>query len=290
MFTIKKAVELTGIAAATLRAWEQRYGVGTPRRTDSGYRLYDQATINEILAMQKLLDQGWRHQAAAAEVLKNGKTHVGSRSPVGSDSNSELSVAFMEAARALDEETMAHVLDSAFSRASFELVVDEWLFPTLRLLGQEWIDGNLDIASEHFASNAIMRRLGSAFEGAGTGSSHEKVVVGTPAGSVHEIGPLALAVAIRRQGVGVVYLGVNVPAEAWVDAIKRNRAIGVAISVAMESDVAAAQEIVNELIRSSTGVTIAVGGAFASSVHNATLVVKGGIGESARLIIETLAR
>lgn len=288
MFTIKKAVELTGIAAATLRAWEQRYGVGAPRRTEGGYRVYDQSSIDEIMAMQKLLDKGWRHQAAAAEILLHRTTGQIPGRPVAADSYAELSTAFLAAARSLDDEMLGAVLDIAFSRGSFESVVDTWLFPTLRLLGQEWIAGNLDIASEHFASNAIMRRLGSAFEGTAAGSMHEKVVVGTPTGSFHEIGTLALAVAIRRQGIGVVYLGVNVPAEVWVDAVNRNRALGAAISVVMEHDVITAQGIVDELNRSSIGVTIAVGGAFASSIHNATLVLQDGISESAKLIAQTL--
>ena len=288
MFTIKKAVELTGIPAATLRAWEQRYGVGTPRRTEGGYRIYDQVSLDEILNMQKLLDKGWRHQAAAAEILLQRTTGQLPGRPIAADSYSELSTAFLTAARTLDDEMLGAVLDIAFSRGSFESVVDTWLFPTLRLLGQEWIDGNLDIASEHFASNAIMRRLGSAFEGTAAGSVHEKVVVGTPTGSFHEIGTLALAAAIRRQGIGVVYLGVNVPAQVWVDAVNRNRAIGAAISVVMEHDVITAQGIVDELNQSSKDVMIAVGGAFASSIHNATLVLQGGISESAKSIAQSL--
>jgi hypothetical protein len=56
----------------------------------------------------------------------------------------------------------------------------------------------------------------------------------------------------------------------------------------MEHDVSTAQGIVDELNRSSIGVTIAVGGAFASSIHHATLVLQGGISESAKLIAQSL--
>ena len=37
---IKEVAERTGIAAATIRMWEQRYGFPEPARTSSGYRLY----------------------------------------------------------------------------------------------------------------------------------------------------------------------------------------------------------------------------------------------------------
>ena len=35
MYTIKRAAELTGVSAATLRAWERRYDVVEPQRTDA---------------------------------------------------------------------------------------------------------------------------------------------------------------------------------------------------------------------------------------------------------------
>lgn len=41
MVTIKRAAELTGVPEHTLRAWERRYGLVAPARTDGGYRLYD---------------------------------------------------------------------------------------------------------------------------------------------------------------------------------------------------------------------------------------------------------
>ena len=45
MHTVKRAAELTGVPAATLRVWERRYGVVTPSRTEGGYRVYDDAAL-----------------------------------------------------------------------------------------------------------------------------------------------------------------------------------------------------------------------------------------------------
>ena len=39
-YRIRAVAELTGVSTATLRAWERRYGVPTPSRTASAYRLY----------------------------------------------------------------------------------------------------------------------------------------------------------------------------------------------------------------------------------------------------------
>lgn len=290
MFTIKRAVELTGIAAGTLRAWEQRYGIGTPARTESGYRVYDQRAIDEILAMQKLVESGWTHHEAAKEVLRPRAPRDAAIFQANTAAFPELSSEFLEAARALDVERLGAALDRAFSSGSYEFVIDSWLIPTLRLLGDEWTAGRMDIASEHFASNAIMRRLSSAFESSAVGQTNTKVLVGTPAGSFHEIGALALAVALRRRGVGVVYLGINIPAEAWVTAVNQHKATGAVISAVMKVDVIPAQKIVDELNRSCKGVKIVVGGANARSIHNATLVSDGGIGDAAKTISDSLKK
>ena len=55
-------------------------------------------------------------------------------------------------------------------------------------------------------------------------SSEPLVVVGLPPGSRHELGALAFAVAVRRRGVGVLYLGPDVPVASWVHVIEQNRA------------------------------------------------------------------
>jgi DNA-binding transcriptional MerR regulator len=39
MYTIKQAAQLTGVPEGSLRAWERRYGVVVPHRTQAGYRI-----------------------------------------------------------------------------------------------------------------------------------------------------------------------------------------------------------------------------------------------------------
>ena len=46
LFPIREVSRLTGVNPVTLRAWERRYGLIQPTRTDSGHRLYSQADID----------------------------------------------------------------------------------------------------------------------------------------------------------------------------------------------------------------------------------------------------
>ena len=53
LFPIREVSRMTGINPVTLRAWERRYGLIQPMRTESGHRLYsrhDIETVNRILS------------------------------------------------------------------------------------------------------------------------------------------------------------------------------------------------------------------------------------------------
>src|SRR5690606_22914028 len=48
----------TGVNAITLRAWERRYGLITPKRTAKGHRLYTEQDILLIRKVVALLNRG----------------------------------------------------------------------------------------------------------------------------------------------------------------------------------------------------------------------------------------
>src|SRR3954447_14562368 len=71
MYTIKQAARLTGVSESSLRAWERRYGVVAPRRSETGYRLYDPASLETVLRMRRLVAAGWP-TAEAARAVRSG--------------------------------------------------------------------------------------------------------------------------------------------------------------------------------------------------------------------------
>src|SRR4030095_6881470 len=66
MYTIKRVSEMVGVPVATLRAWQRRYQVVNPGRSDSGYRLYGAEEIAVLRRMQALVASGWSPKEAAA--------------------------------------------------------------------------------------------------------------------------------------------------------------------------------------------------------------------------------
>jgi hypothetical protein len=58
MYTIKQAASRSGVSVPLLRAWERRYHIVEPARTASGYRLYDDAALERVRTMRRLVDAG----------------------------------------------------------------------------------------------------------------------------------------------------------------------------------------------------------------------------------------
>ncbi|MEO5918609.1 MAG: MerR family transcriptional regulator [Candidatus Limnocylindrales bacterium] len=268
MYTIKQAAQRSGVPVSLLRAWERRYGVVAPARSSGGYRLYDEESIARLRAMKVLVDGGWAASQAAATVLaepdrvrdmigteetRGSAGEAGRGSPLADDD------VLVRAARDYDSVAIEGVLDTLLGRGSYESVIDDLVLPAVAALGTAWEDGRLDVAGEHLASAAVLRRLASLFDLAGAPRAGPVVVVGLPSGARHEIGTLAFAVALRRHGTRVLYLGQDVPTSSWVH-VTGGRVAGVVIGVPRMEDVAAAREVVAALHRERPGLRVALGG------------------------------
>ena len=270
MYTIKQASALTGIGAPRIRAWERRYGVVSPVRTPGGYRLYDDQALRILTTMRSMLGSGWTASEAARAIASGeadlvdlpppGATPVDER-PVTPTHRAEVIERFVAAAASTSAADTEAVLDEILAGGSFEAVVDELLLPATAALGDAWASGRLSVAAEHAASAAVGRRLAAAFQAAGRPGS-VSVVVGLPEGSHHELGAMAFATALRRRGVGVLYLGPDVPIDGWLDVIARTRARTAVVGVITRADRAPAAALIAALAASRLAI-VATGGAAA---------------------------
>lgn len=281
MYTIKQAAARTGLNVPTIRAWERRYGVVAPSRTASGYRLYDDHAIERLRAMRRLIEgDGWRPSQAAERVLEAGSEVAtlgrpadpepaaadAERDAEGASLDEETVRSFVAAARQLDTRGMDVLLDEAFASRRFERAMQDLVFPALRAVGEGWSAGEIDVASEHAASETVRRRLSRLFDAAGRSIWGPAVVVGLPPGSHHEIGAFAFAVAARRAGLAVLYLGANVPLESWLRTVRETGAPVVVLGVVTSGDVTSAAVVAEALRTVAQPPTCFLGGPLARQV------------------------
>ena len=281
MYTISEAADRAGISVELLRAWERRYGIVAPRRTAAGYRLYDEAAIGRVRAMRGLVDEGWTPSAAAASLRDVTDTDLPAVPPGRDGATPETEAAklvdrFVSAAAAMDSASLRAVLDEMGVRASFEPMIDRYLFPALRALGDAWQAGDVSVAAEHAASAAVARWIGAAYDAAGSnGSNARPVLVGLPPGARHELAALAFATAARRAGLTVHYLGADLPAGEWMLAARSTNAAVAVIGVPTAADADAARAVARSLRRGVPGLAVAFGGDGAAVMQRQSVLAQG---------------
>ena len=264
MYTIKEAASRAGLTVPVLRAWERRYGIVSPARTPSGYRLYDDAAIARVREMRRLVDNGMAPSVAAAAIKAGQSAPPESTSdPTGGDAVAvdALAERFVAAAAVMDASEVEMALDAIFATGSFEHSVDRYLLPALEALGDAWVDGRVDVAGEHAASHAVLRRLSAAYQAAGRPTiGPGAILVGLPPGARHELGGLAFATAARRAGLPILYLGADLPVRDWLGAVAITRARAAVIGVVTADDREPAERVAVELLDAYPGLVVAYGG------------------------------
>jgi MerR family transcriptional regulator, light-induced transcriptional regulator len=236
-FNLKVVLKETSLAADTLRAWERRYGLPVPQRTQGGHRLYSQRDIETIkwlmarqaegLSISRAVDL-WNEQTASGSDPLAGTTPSTFTSlPVPSVLSQPVETTldslrshWVMACMNFNESTAEQILNQAFSMFTIESVCVEVLQKGIAEIGNRWYTNNATVQQEHFASGLAMRRLDALLLASPISSRQATVLIGCPPDEWHTFTPLLLALFLRRRGINVIYLGANVPAQRFADTIK----------------------------------------------------------------------
>lgn len=211
---IGEVARRTGVAIPTLRAWERRYGLLDPARTDGGHRLYSEDDVAHVRDMQRLLDDGWSAAAAAREVLTEPAPVTQLRPvPTTGDATDDMVARLHASIRAFDSSASDLVMDDVFARLEVPRALDDVLLPVLRQLGEGWQTDPRVIAREHFATNALRPRLQRLLRGS-VSAPGRVCVAAAPESEDHDLGLLAGAVVAAYAGWRVHYLGARTPSDA----------------------------------------------------------------------------
>jgi MerR family transcriptional regulator, light-induced transcriptional regulator len=274
---IRVVAQRTALSTEVLRAWERRYGVVAPRRTDTGQRLYSDADVEKLRLLRQATEQGRSighvAQLSTGELsalVREDEEQRAQSGGRGSDAEAVRQAvephlrAVQEAVYALDAPRLEAALMRALVALSAESFLEEVVVPLLRMLGRGWAEGTLRVAHEHMAAAVLRRVLGFMSDTGETPGDAPLLVAATPTRQVHEFGALLAAATAAAQGWRVIYLGADLPAHEIAFAARRTGADAVALSlVYFADDAGVADEL--RLLRRETGESteLLIGGAAA---------------------------
>jgi DNA-binding transcriptional MerR regulator len=222
-YPIRVVSRLTGIGIDTLRAWERRYGAVTPTRDDRG-RMYTDADVARLRLLRGAVDHGHsigRLAGLTDAELRQLATTTGGVSTVAPTRQTALDTAALAAAM---QRYDAIAIDHQVSRLASVLppleLLRDVLMPVLAKVGDDWHRGAARIAHEHLMSATMRNILGSFLRLYARPEVPARLLFATLAGDRHEIGTLGAAMLAASSGLGVAYLGPDLPAREIVESVR----------------------------------------------------------------------
>lgn len=208
----------TGVSPEVLRAWERRYHLFSPQRSEGGFRLYSAFDVSRIRAMKRLLAEGTSASEAAQQILRGPVATV--EAPGVAPSLFEQRTSALRTALLAYDEAEAHrSIDRLLMEFDAETMMQSVFLPALREIGQLWEQGQLTVAQEHFASHLIRRRLGGLARSWEDGEG-PRALLACPPDEEHDIPLMMLGIALGNRGWRITFLGARTPAEDLVRALE----------------------------------------------------------------------
>jgi methanogenic corrinoid protein MtbC1 len=285
----------TGLTPDLLRAWEKRYAVVTPTRSDGGQRMYSDADVERLTLLMRAVTGGRAISQVAKLPMRELRAIVeqdeasvratpAPAAALSSDARESMLATMLLAVERLDAEKLESTLRGAVLQLGIDDTLDGVITPLLLTIGLRWHEGLLRPAHEHLATAVVRRTLAWIMENGTPAATAPSLVVATLTGQIHELGGMLTAAAASSHGWRVLYLGVNLPADDIALAANHTRASAVALSFVYPTDdpaIAGALRSLRAALPAST--TIIAGGSAAPSYAAALAAIGasrfGSIGE-----------
>ena len=229
IYNIGVVSRMTDIPAATLRIWERRYDFPETERTEGKHRLYSEKEIERLRWVKARVDEGMQVRQAirALRVAEaDGSTATAespfalSTTPVGETPESDrvVNVHLDALRRNLLDALLAHktaradqVFNEAFVLYTPEDLIVNLIGPTLRDIGLGWEKGEIDIATEHLATNYLRQHLLAWMRSGPPPYDIAPIVLACAPGEWHEGSLLMFGALVRRRRWPIAYLGQSIP-------------------------------------------------------------------------------
>lgn len=216
-YRIQVAAEMSGVSPLLIRAWERRYGVLEPKRTDSGYRTYSQLDIEVLKRLKDLTSEGLAISQAAAMVPAI-RRELQSSPPIKQPVEAQLQrwqALVLQAAKRFDQAAVERILDEAYRSMAPVSFYEELVAPLMREVGDRWHGKTLSVMEEHLISAVVREKLVALLMRAPR-KSKGHVVCACPPDEAHEFGLLGAALRFRHAGWKVTLLGAKTPVDQLV--------------------------------------------------------------------------
>ena len=260
----------TGLSSHVLRAWERRYGVVKPKRTEGGLRLYTHEDILRLQLLRKLTEQGHPISQIASMSgsdlagLLGDDARENAVSAIQTDQSEagRYLASVLEAVQSLDGPRVHAILMRAVVELKSREFTHQLVLPLLSRVGELWASESICPVHEHILSVNLRRVLAWIIDSLPVEENAPVIACTTPPHHRHELGAMLAGIAAAEERWKVAYLGADLPAEDIAMGAKLTGASVVALSAVYVRDREGLRKEIRKIRRAlPRNVMLVVGGA-----------------------------
>lgn len=222
LLTVAAVARRLGVAPATLRTWDRRYGLGPSIHEAGEHRRYCPNDLAKLTLMRRLITTG----VAPSEAAEMAKEHKGSITIEKLVDNFEVREDLVEsihrAAKSLDQIFIESALRKDIAKHGVIASWTEVIVPLLFLVGDEWEADGSGIEVEHMLTEIIKRILRETVGEVKKPVNANPVLLAAVGEEVHCLALHALAAALAEKRIEIFFLGARTPLEAISGMVKRS--------------------------------------------------------------------
>lgn len=244
--TVSTVARRMGVAPATLRTWDRRYGLGPSEHQPGSHRRYTSQDLARLDYMRQLVIVGIppadAARAARERVFEDGDlvpvtqgipvgrpvdvqpmpaSRAGGGHVVALPGGGPAARGLARAAQALDTAACLAILSESLERQGVVRTWDHLIVPVMSGIGDQWSASGQGVEVEHILSAAVHDALAGSIRSASSPLNSRAVLLACAPDELHALVLWAVAAALAERRIGSRVLGASLPASALASAVQR---------------------------------------------------------------------
>ena len=222
--TVAALARRLGVAPATLRTWDRRYGIGPSEHCAGNHRRYSAGDVIRLTSMVRLIVAGVTPKDAAGKALelnlKGTQNKVEKLIQKTEDQSDLISLLFKSAIK-FDQGKIEKLIRKSISEKGVEATWIEVIAPLLNEVGDVWVRTGAGIDIEHFLSEVVRKLLSENLGKISSPKNARPVLLACVENELHSLALLALAAVLAEARIECIFLGARTPQSALNEVITK---------------------------------------------------------------------
>lgn len=219
--TVAEVAHRLGVAPATLRTWDRRYGLGPSSHEAGEHRRYTDEDLARLAVMRRLVVSGVPAQQAA-QLAKSSQVAIDEPLPLPKFQDREdVVTAIVRALDGIDSGFVEALIRREILASGIIKTWNEILVPALVLIGKRWEETGSGIEIEHLFSEIVKRVMRDCANEIETPRNPKPVLLASIGEEHHCLAIHALAAALAEENIATHFLGARTPVAAISEMVRK---------------------------------------------------------------------